>query len=257
MKGHYSVKQLAGLAGVSVRTLHHYDRLKLLVPSVRTAAGYRLYGEAELLRLQQILFYKELGLPLQEIGDILDDADFNVLQALETHKATLLARRERLETLLHTIDKTISTLKGTRAMLTVEELYEGFPKEKAEAYRQEAMDKYGKDTVLSSEQQLRQLSRPELDALKARGEDITRRLVSLMQQDPASAAVQEVIAEHYAHIRAWWGTGAGPCEPVAAYRGLAQLYISDERYTMQNGQPNPDYAAFISRAMIHYADAQL
>jgi DNA-binding transcriptional MerR regulator len=257
MKGHYSVKQLARLAGVSVRTLHHYDRLGLLRPSVRTAAGYRLYGAHELYRLQQILFYKELDLSLQEIADILDDPGFNVLQALEAHKTALLNKRGRLDVLLTTIDKTIATLKEGNTMLTVEELYEGFPKEKAEAIRQEAMDKYGKDTVLSSEKQLQQLSKAEFEQLKAKGEDITRRLTALMHQDPAAATVQEVIAEHHAYIRTWWGTGAPSCAPADAYRGLAQLYLSDERYTMQEGQPNPAYAAFLSKAMTHYADTQL
>lgn len=257
MKGHYTVKQLARTAGVSVRTLHHYDRLGLLAPSIRTGAGYRLYGAAELLRLQQILFYKELDLSLQEIGDILDNADFDVLQALESHKTALLEKQERLNTLLMTIDKTIASLKEGKTMLTVEELYEGFPKDKAGAIRQEAMEKYGKETVLASEQQLQQLSRPAFEQLKAQGEDITRRLLSLMGQEPSCKAVQDVIAEHYAHIRAWWGPSAPQCPPADAYRGLAQLYINDERFTMQDGKPNPAYATFVSRAMIHYADTKL
>jgi DNA-binding transcriptional MerR regulator len=252
MKGHYSVKQLARLAGVSVRTLHHYDQLGLLTPSVRTGAGYRMYGTAELLRLQQILFYKELDLSLQEIMDILDSADFDLLQALENHKVMLQAKSERLQTLLQTIDKTITQLKGGNNMLTVEELYEGFPKDKAGAYRQEAMEKYGKDKVLASEQQLQQLSHADFDQLKAKGEDITRRLTALMQEDPASTAVQSIVAEHYTLIQAWWGKGAPDCAPADAYRGLAQLYVSDERYA-----PNPAYAAFISKAMICYADTQL
>ncbi|GAA0539012.1 MerR family transcriptional regulator [Chitinophaga japonensis] len=257
MKGHYSVKQLARLAGVSVRTLHHYDQLGLLTPRIRTGAGYRLYGEAELLRLQQILFYKELDFSLQEIGDILDDADFDVLQALESHKAALQHRRHRLDALLATIDKTIASLKEGNTMLTIEELYEGFPKDKAETYRQEAMEKYGADTVQASEQQLRRLSRQELDQLKAQGEDLNRQLRAAMQQDPASPAVQALIAVHYAQICTWWGHSNTPCAPAAAYRGLAQLYLSDERYTMQQGQPDPAYAAFLSKAMIHYADTQL
>jgi DNA-binding transcriptional MerR regulator len=257
MKGHYSVKQLARLAGVSVRTLHHYDRLGLLTPSVRTAAGYRLYGAYELYRLQQILFYKELDLSLQEIADILDDPGFDVLQALQAHKTALLNKRVRLDSLLRTIDKTIASLKEGNTMLTVEELYEGFPKDKAEAIRREAMEKYGEDTVRSSEQQLQQLSKPELEQLKLKGEDIARRLGALIDLDPTAAAVQEVIAEHHAYILVWWGSSGPACAPADAYRGLAQLYLSDERFTMQKGKPNPAYANFISKAMIHYADTQL
>jgi DNA-binding transcriptional MerR regulator len=257
MKGHYSVKQLAGLAGVSVRTLHHYDRLGLLTPSVRTAAGYRLYGAHELYRLQQILFYKEMDLSLQEIADILDDPGFDVLQALEAHRTALLNKRGRLDNLLTTIDKTIASLKEGNTMLTVEELYAGFPKDEAEAIRREAMEKYGAETVQASEQQLLQLSKPELEQLKSKGEDITRRLNALMDLDPGAAAVQEVIAEHHAYILVWWSSGGPSCAPAEAYRGLAQLYLSDERFTMQEGKPNPAYARFISQAMIHYADTQL
>src|SRR5580693_1755938 len=92
----YSVKQIARLAGVSVRTLHLYDQIGLLKPSVRTRAGYRQYGEPELLRLQQILFYRELDFPLKEIAEILNDPDFDLIRALAGHKQALSARRDRL-----------------------------------------------------------------------------------------------------------------------------------------------------------------
>ena len=91
----YTVSQLAKMAGVSVRTLHHYDHIGLLKPSSRTSAGYRLYGEQDLLRLQQILFFKELDLPLHEVKDILDDAGFDQVQALENHRRLLREQAER------------------------------------------------------------------------------------------------------------------------------------------------------------------
>lgn len=110
----YSVHKLAKLAGISVRTLHYYDRLGLLKPSVRTEARYRLYGDQELIRLQQILFYKELDFSLDEIRRILEAPDFDVLQAMQHHKRALEARRDRLAALLTTIDKTMSKLKGEK-----------------------------------------------------------------------------------------------------------------------------------------------
>ena len=85
----YSVKKLAKLAGVTVRTLHHYDKIDLLKPALRSDKHYRYYGQEELLRLQQILFYKELGFPLQEIKEILEDPDFDLIEALESHKKAL------------------------------------------------------------------------------------------------------------------------------------------------------------------------
>ena len=253
---HYSVNNLAKLAGVSVRTLHHYDRLGLLKPSVRTEARYRLYGEKELIRLQQILFYKELDFSLGEISSILKDPDFNPVTALESHKLALQARQYRLTTLLTTIDKTISTLKGERAMLSNEELYEGFPR--GQAYRHEAVGKYSVKEVEASEQNLRQLGKSGFEQLKVDQQDIAKTLASLTQLDPASDVVQKQIGRHYANIRGFWGEAVCRDKNMAeAYSGLAQLYVDDPRFTSHNGQENPEYAVFLNKAMTYFADTQL
>ncbi|MBD0254859.1 MAG: MerR family transcriptional regulator [Cytophagales bacterium] len=253
----YSVKKLAKLAGVSVRTLHLYDQLGLLKPRVRTEARYRLYGEAELLRLQQILFYKELDFSLQAIKAMLDEPSFDFLGALQSHKAALQARRDRLATLLMTVDKTIAKLKGEPTMMTNEELYEGFPREQAEAYRQEAAQKWGADTVEKSENHLRGLGKEGFARLKAESEEIWTTLTGMTGQDPAGEAVQRQVARHYAVIRQFWGTAGSPDAQAEAYRGLGQLFVHDQRYTAVDGQPNPAFAAFMSRAMSHFADTQL
>ena len=252
----YTVNKLAKLAGVSVRTLHLYDRSGLLRPSLRTEAGYRLYGEKELLRLQQILFYKELDIPLREICSILDDPDFDLLTALEQHRAALQDRRDRLSTLLATIDHTIVHLKkGT--MPRHEKLYEGLPKEKAEAWRREAIDKYGAEAVEKSENHLVNMGKEGFAKLKAEAEEVTKKLVTLMGEDPASAKVQEWVARHYAVIRQFWGTAGSPDLQAEAYKGLGQLYVSDERFTMTDGKPNPEFALFLSKAMAHFSDTRL
>ena len=253
----YPVKKLAKLAGVSVRTLHLYDRLGLLKPRTRTEARYRLYGEAELLRLQQILFYKELDFPLQAIKDILDDPAFDFLGALYSHRAALLARRDRLATLLATVDKTIAKLQAESTMMTHEELYEGFPKEQAEAYRQEAAQKWGADAVEKSENHLRGLGKEAFARLKAESQEIWNTLTGMAGQDPASEAVQEQVARHYAVIRQFWGTAGSPDSQAEAYRGLARLYVQDERYTTIDGQSNPAFAGFMHKAMSHFADNHL
>ncbi|GAB4034656.1 MerR family transcriptional regulator [Spirosoma gilvum] len=252
----YSVNKLAKLAGVSVRTLHHYDRLGLLKPSVRTEAKYRLYGDKELVRLQQILFYKELDFSLEEILHILEDPEFDTLKALESHKLALQARQYRLSKLLVTIDKTISTLKGERVMLTNEELYEGFPKGKE--YRQEAIEKYGAKAVEDSEAKLQGMGKAGFEQLKADQQNIAQKLASMVNQDPTSPAVQQQIARHYANIRGFWGEEACQSKDMAkAYKGLAQLYIDDPRFTSQNGKENPEYAAFLHKAMVCFADTQI
>lgn len=249
----YTVKKLAELAGVSVRTLHHYDQLGLLVPSGRTDAGYRLYGQDELLRLQQILFYREMDLPLESIAAILDDASFDMVAALRQHRAVLEERRDRTCLLLETIDKTIQKLTGGNDMITHEELYAGFPKEYAESWRSEAIDRWGKETIEQSEKALRQLSKEQIEALKQEGAAITSGLADLMHLPVTDPAVQTLIDKHYHHILQWWGRKEGE-EALDAYRGLSNLYLMDTRYTLVNGTPDLAFTAFITKAMLHYAD---
>lgn len=252
--GNYTVKQLAKLAGVSVRTLHHYDQLGLLSPSVRTGAGYRQYGEKELIRLQQILFYKELDFPLKEIQEILDDPAFDYLSALDNHKKAIEARRERLNTLLATINKTILKLKGEKTMLTNEDLYAGFPKEKAEAYRKEAIEKYGRETVEKSENNLRKIGKEGIEQLKAESAYIVQSLAGLMHLDPTDTEVQKQVARHYKNIQQFWG-GAVPNESMTeAYWGLAKLYVEDKRFYAEQGA---GFAEFLSKAMLHFVETTL
>ena len=253
----YSVQKLAKLAGVSVRTLHHYDRLGLLKPSVRTEAKYRLYGEKELLLLQQILFYKELDFPLGEIKRILSDPEFDLLEALTSHRQALIARKNRLTTLLETIDKTMSKVNGEQVMLTDDQLYAGFTKEQAQTYRQEAAAKYGEETVQQSETHLRKMSKAGFEQLKAEQQEIGAALYAMKHLDPTSVEVQQLIARHYANIRAFWGPSVSAEDQADAYKGLGQLYVDDPRYTQQDGQGQSEYALFLRQAMIHFADSRL
>jgi len=250
-------QQLAKLAGVSVRTLHHYDRVGLLKPAVRTEARYRHYGQAELLRLQQILFYKELDFSLEDIRSLLEDPDFDLLTALQSQRTALHARQARLGVLLETIDKTISQLKGERDMLTNEELYAGFPDDEAEAYRREVVAKYGAQTIEASEQHLRQLGKPGLDQLIAEQKDINRTLAAMTHLAPTDVVVQQQVARHYANVVSFWGPSVAEADRLTTYRGLAQLYLDDPRYTRQAGPEQPTYAALLSEAMRYFVDAQL
>lgn len=246
----YSVKQLAKIAGVSVRTLHVYDQKGLLKPAIRTEAKYRLYGENELLKLQQILFYKELDFSLQEIGDIVNNPHFDKLEALEQHKIALKARQNRISILLNTIDKTIFHLKNDNKMTNYEDLYEGLPKEHAEAYRAEAIEKWGQDTVEKSENALMNMGKPDFEGLKTHFKTVNQQLFEARVLDPISDDVQKLVAQHYDCICQFWGK-----KPTAeAYIGLGQMYVSDDRYTTQNGVSQPEYAAFLSKAMKYFAE---
>tara|TARA_R110001592_G_scaffold166461_3_gene401543 strand:+ start:1004 stop:1492 length:489 start_codon:yes stop_codon:yes gene_type:complete len=138
----YTVKQLAHISGVSVRALHHYDAIGLLRPRDRSAAGYRFYGQSELLRLQQILLYRSQGMPLRDIQKLLNADDVDTLTALSRHRKLLLERQTELGAMLATVDKTLAKLRGETDM-SDQELYEGFPEE-AKQYRNEAIAKHGK-----------------------------------------------------------------------------------------------------------------
>lgn len=254
----YSVKELSKLAGVSVRTLHYYDQIGLLKPLTRTEAKYRFYGKEELLRLQQILFYKELDFPLKEICEIMDDPEFDVLLALSNHKAALKEKQNRIDTLITTIDKTINNeFKKNKKMLTPEELYEGLSKETAKAYRTEAVKKYGKKVVETSERSLMQLSKEQIATLKQEQQEITNTLFLLINENYTSDKVQEVIARHYVITRKFWGTHDSSDPQLEQYSGLGQLYITDERFTMVDGNPQPKFAKFMNNAMSYFAKNKL
>ncbi|PHN05217.1 MerR family transcriptional regulator [Flavilitoribacter nigricans] len=253
----YSVKQLAKLSGVSVRTLHHYDKIGLLRPAERTEARYRRYEAPELLRLQQILFYRELGFPLREIGEILDDPTFDLLEALESHKVNLRARKHRIDQLLTTLDHTIDQIKKGNVMEKPEELYEGLHPDTAKEYREGAIKKYGKKEVERSERALMKMGKDGFAALQAEAKENTATLFRLMDRPPESAVVQAEIARHYRIIRQFWGTANSDDPQAEAYAGLGQLYVNDERFTMVGGQPQPEFAQFLSRAMAHYAKHSL
>ncbi len=247
MKG-YSVSQLAKMAGVSVRTLHHYDQIGLLKPSTRTAAGYRLYGEADLLRLQQILFFKELDLPLSEVADILDDPDFDQVKALEHHRQLLKQQMARLARLLKTIDKTIDRLAEGTMTMTDEELYEGFSKEQAERYRREAREMYDPALVEESERRLRRMSKEQWQAVKAEGDAVTRGLAAVMDRQPDDDEVQELVARHHAWIENFY-----PCS-AEVYRGLGQGYAQHPDFRAFYDKYRPGLADFMAIAMGRYAD---
>jgi DNA-binding transcriptional MerR regulator len=247
----YTVHQVAGMAGVSVRTLHHYDQIGLLKPAARTAAGYRLYDEAALLRLQQILFFKELDVPLSAIRRILDDPEFDQVEALEAHRRMLHTQVERLTHLLHTIDRTILRVKGNDMTLSDEELYEGFSPEQAERYRREARERWGPDVVQASEDRARKMSKEEWQAVGREGDEVTRELAALVGRDPGDAEVQALIARHYAWVSHFWQPSA------EAYRGLGRGYVEHDGFRAFYEGHGEGLAEFMCAAMAHYAEHTL
>src|SRR5512145_2057948 len=164
----FTVKQLSKLAGVTPRTLHHYDAIGLLKPSRVGDNGYRYYGEESVLRLQQILFYRELGIPLEDIKKIMERRDFDVMGALRSHKEALQKQVARLNRLIHTVDNTINHLKGNTIM-SEKSLFEGFSEEEQEKYAAEAEELYGAENVRASMQKWKAYSPDEKKRIMEEG----------------------------------------------------------------------------------------
>ncbi|MDO5968200.1 MerR family transcriptional regulator [Flavivirga aquimarina] len=252
----YTVQELSNIAGVSVRTLHYYDKIGLLKPAVRTEAKYRLYGKNELLRLQQILFFKELDFPLKEILNILSDSEFDLIEALESHGQELVLKQKRISEMLITIEKTMLDLKEKK-MITDNELYDGFSKEEANKNRKEIIEKYGAKALEKSEAYLKKLTKEQFEALKNEQREIFKVLFEISNQEPESKVVQLEISRHYKNIRKFWGTDGSSNSQWRNYTGLGELYIADERFTKIDGKVQPDFAIFLSKAMTYFANTQL
>jgi DNA-binding transcriptional MerR regulator len=243
----YTVKQLAELAGVSVRTLHYYDEIDLLKPSSVGENGYRYYADDEVLRLQQILFFRELDFSLQAIRTILDDPAFDVVAALHAHRQALEDRVRRLQTLIQTVDSTILHLMGEVDM-SKKKLFAGFSAEEEERYHQEAREQYGADEVDASYQRWNRYTPQQKEQIMAEGQAIYTDVIALMDQGADSPEVQQVIARWHQHLRYFY-------EPtVERLRGLGQLYVDHPDFARNFREMHPDLPEFMRAAITHYCD---
>jgi DNA-binding transcriptional MerR regulator len=221
----YTVKQLARLSGVSVRTLHHYDEIGLLKPAFTGENRYRYYGREELLRLQDILFHRELGVPLQEIRRLLDLRGRDRAAVLSEHREWLDQRIKRSRQLLRTIDRTIAELNGDGTM-DDKELYQGFAPEKQAEYEDWLVERYGGDMrqrIEDSKQALSSLGKDGMAARLAEGEAAGKALARAFHNGdaPDDPANDPLFARHHAWIAAMWDKAC----PPQAYAGMADLYL--------------------------------
>lgn len=188
----YSVKQLASLAGISARALHYYDQIGLLKPAGIAENGYRYYGKNELMRLQQILFYRELDFNLNEIKTILGTADFDIHSALLSHRKLLLQKITRLESLVNTVDKTIKHLKGEIEMKD-QEYYSGFSKEQQQKYEGEIRQKFGNTAIDESKKRMKNWSKSDFTRVMEDGTAIFSAIRDNMDKGAESIQIQEQI----------------------------------------------------------------
>jgi len=231
----FTVKQLSKMAGVTPRTLHHYDDIGLLKPSRVGDNGYRYYGEEAVLKLQQILFYRELEFPLEEIRRIMGRRDFDVLGALQSHKDALQNQAARLNRLLVTVDNTIQHLKGEKLM-SQKGLFEGFSEEEQEKLAQEAEQMYDPETVCESN--------------LAEGKSIYLDLAGAMSRGAESKEVQAVVARWHKHMQYFWSPND------EQLLGLADLYNNDPRFRENYEKVAPNLSEFMREAVTVYVESR-
>ena len=241
----FTVKQLSKLAGVTPRTLHHYDTIGLLKPSRVGENGYRYYGEESLLRLQQILFYRELDLPLEEIRQIMGRRDFDLLPALESHKTELSKRIERLERLIQTVDNTISHLKG-KTNMSKKQLFAAFTEEEEQKYAAEAEQMYDPATVKESNRKWKSYSAVEKQRILDEGNQVYADLLEAMPKGADSAEAQACVERWRKHMDYFWTPN------LEQLLGLADLYNADPRFKANFDKFAPQMAEFLREAVRHY-----
>jgi MerR family transcriptional regulator, thiopeptide resistance regulator len=245
-----TIGEVAELAGVSVRTLHHYDELGLLRPGERSDAGYRLYSYDDLARLQEILIWRGLGFSLAEIGSLVDDPHYDRVGALERQRAVLERELGRLGALTRAVDAALEAHRnGTRLKET--SMFDAFD---ASEYEDEARERWGDtEAYRESARRTRAYGETEWSDIRAEAEAIVRELVALMRAgEPATGEAARALAErHRGHISRWFY----PCSP-SMHRGLAEMYVADERFRRSYEREAAGLAAYLHDAIVANADAE-
>lgn len=253
-----TVKQLAAISGVTVRTLHHYDEIGLLKPASVGSNGYRYYGRRQLLRLQRILFHRELGVPLSSIAELLAVEGEDQIGVLMQHRAKLEAERERFRVLIETIDRTIADMKGETTMPNAD-LYKGFSAERQAGYEAWLIERYGEPmraTIEHSRKSYEQMSPVERESLGKELQEVEQALAHGLRAglDPASDAIDHLIARHRKWVASMWGR---PCS-TAAYSGLADLYLTHADFVARFERIERGFAVYLAKAMkLHAGKPQL
>jgi DNA-binding transcriptional MerR regulator len=243
----YTINKLAKLAGVSTRTLRYYDQCGLLPPKAIRSNGYRIYGQAEVDRLQQILFYRELGVELTEIGRILGEKDFDGVSALQNHLAALCEKRTRLDSLINNVEKSIQAMKG-ETIMTNDEKFEGFKQklveENEQAYGDEIRKKYGNDTIDRSNAKIKGMTKKQYAELEQLTQELNDTLKAAFEQgDPHSDLAQKACELHKQWLCFYW---AGYSKE--AHIGITQMYVDDPRFTAYYDKIAPGCAVFLRNA---------
>lgn len=243
----YTIKEIAELAGVTTRTIRYYDEIGLLIPSETGDNGYRYYDRENLLLLQQIMFFRELEVPLKDIQLILNQPEFNLFSALQEHRVTLQAKADRINTLIETVDQTIATIKGEWEM-NDQEYFEGFDESQ---YEEEAKQRWGNTPQWKeSRRKWASYTEDQKQEIKIEGGEITKRMVGNDESlTPDHPSIQTAIGEYHAYINKYFYT----CD-VEFLRGLADMWVEDPRFAINYERIREGGAAFVREAVHIFCD---
>lgn len=244
----YTINKLAQMAGVTTRTLRHYDEIGLLTPRRTSSNGYRIYGSTEVDRLQQILFFREMGMALDEIGRLLSSREFDGSAALESHLTTLQARKQQLDRLIATVQKTLAAAKGETTMQD-EEKFAGLKRElianNEAAFGNEIRERYGKETVEKSNAMFMGMSQQQYDEMQQIAGELAQALqVAVPKGDPAGADGQAIAALHKCWLGCTWADYS-----KEAHIGVTQMYVDDERFAKYYNDMAPGAALYLRDAV--------
>ncbi|SDN44721.1 DNA-binding transcriptional regulator, MerR family [Psychrobacillus sp. OK028] len=247
----YTVQKLGQLAGISTRTLRYYDEIGLLKPARINSSGYRIYGVAEVDRLQQILFYRELGVNLDSIKEIMTSPEFDATVALRDHREKLLEKRAQLDALINNVDKSIQ-LTERKIRMTDKEKFEGFKNKLVEdnekKYGKEIREKYGEDAVNKSNAKVKGMTNEQYEEIQKIEEQLFSTLKSAMASgDPAGELAQKAADLHKQWLYFYWDQYS-----KEAHAGLAEMYVADERFTAYYDKVQQGAAKFLRDAIVIY-----
>lgn len=247
----YTVQHLGKLAGISTRTLRYYDEIELLMPARINSSGYRIYGQNEVDRLQQILFYRELGIPLEQIKDIMSSPTYDGTRALMDHREQLLDKRKQLDILIANVEQTIAYKEG-RLTMSNKEKFEGFKQklidDNENQFGKEIREKYGDDKVNKSNQKLQNMTQEQHEEVTRLAEEVVESLAEAFKLgDPASKLAQKAADLHKQWLMSYWSEYS-----KEAHAGLAQMYVDDERFKAYYDVKQPGTAEFLRDAIHIY-----
>ncbi|WP_163100772.1 MerR family transcriptional regulator [Peribacillus alkalitolerans] len=247
----YTVQKLGQLAGISNRTLRYYDEIGILKPARMNSSGYRIYGQAEVDRLQQILFFRELGLSLEKIKEIVTAPSFNGAEALKEHREKLLDKRNQLDLLIANVEKSIALTEG-RITMSDKEKFEGFKQkmidDNEKKYGKEIREKYGDDAVNNSNEKVKNMTKEQHEEVTRLANEVTETIAEAFKKgDPASDIAQKAADLHKKWLTFYWSEYS-----KEAHAGLAQMYVDDERFKAYYDKEQPGTAEFLRDAIHIY-----